>query len=59
MAVKQAKTAQKAAPVDKKLCPECGAKSGSEVRVVRYTGFGPRGLFWACDKNCGYMQRTH
>jgi len=55
MAEKKAKTAEKGGDVARKrLCPSCGAES----RVVQYTGFGPRGFFWVCDKNCGYMQRT-
>jgi hypothetical protein len=54
VATKKAKTAQKDAPVEKNLCPDCGA----EKRVVRYAGFGPRGMFWVCDKACGYVQRT-
>ena len=54
MATKKAKTAQKEAPVAKNSCPQCGA----EARVVRYAGFGPRGMFWVCEKTCGYVQRT-
>ena len=54
MGTKKAKTAQKEAPLEKDLCPTCG----SEIRVVRYAGFGPRGMFWVCEKNCGYVQRT-
>jgi ssDNA-binding Zn-finger/Zn-ribbon topoisomerase 1 len=54
VATKKAKTAQKAAPIEKATCPDCGG----DVRVVRYAGFGPRGMFWVCDKNCGYVQRT-
>jgi hypothetical protein len=50
----KAKTAQKAPAEQKRACPECSA----DVRVVRYAGFGPKGLFWVCDKNCGYVQRT-
>ena len=53
MAEKKAKTAEKTAAAQKRLCPSCGAES----RVVQYTGFGPRGFFWVCDKNCGYLQR--
>jgi ssDNA-binding Zn-finger/Zn-ribbon topoisomerase 1 len=55
MAEKKAKTAEKGgAQQQKKLCPQCGA----EARVVKFVGFGPRGFFWVCDKNCGYQQRT-
>lgn len=39
---------------DRRTCPDCGA----ELRVVRYAGYGPKGLFWVCEKNCGFMQRT-
>ncbi len=57
MATKKAKTALKAGESGsaKRACPECGA----ETKVVRYEGFGPRGMFWVCEKECGYMQRTH
>lgn len=56
MAEKKAKTAEKGGLAQqKKLCPSCGA----ETRVTMYAGFGPRGFFWVCDKNCGYTQRTH
>jgi hypothetical protein len=54
MAEKKAKTAEKSGAVQKKACPACGA----EARVVQFTGYGPRGYFWVCDKNCGYQQRT-
>jgi len=54
MATKAAKTAQKTSSDTKPPCPECGA----DTRVVRYVGFGPKGLFWVCDKKCGYMLRT-
>jgi hypothetical protein len=55
MAEKKAKTAEKAGDAGRKLlCPNCGAES----RVVEYTGFGPRGFFWVCEKNCGYTKRT-
>ena len=55
MAEKKAKTAEKGGDATRKrLCPTCGAES----RVVQFTGFGPRGFFWVCDKNCGYTERT-
>ena len=54
MAEKKAKTAEKSGAVQKKACPACGA----EARVVQFTGYGPRGYFWVCDKICGYQQRT-
>lgn len=54
MGVKKAKTAQKAGVADKPVCPECGA----DVRVVKFAGAGKRGMFWVCDKACGYEKRT-
>ncbi|HLK10474.1 MAG TPA: hypothetical protein VKW76_03775 [Candidatus Binatia bacterium] len=55
MAEKKAKTAEKSGDAGRKhLCPACGA----ETRVVQFTGFGPRGYFWVCEKSCGYTQRT-
>jgi len=50
----KAKTAQKTASEQKNACPDCGAES----RIVRYAGFGPKGLFWVCEKTCGYMRRS-
>ena len=56
MAEKKAKTAEKSGADQQKkhLCPSCG----SDSRVVQYTGFGPRGFFWVCEKACGYTKRT-
>lgn len=55
MAEKKAKTAEKSGDAGRKhLCPSCGAES----RVVQFTGFGPRGHFWVCEKSCGYTRRT-
>jgi hypothetical protein len=56
VATKKVKTAIKGgvAQDNKRLCPECEA----DARVVRYAGFGPKGLFWVCEKKCGYMERT-
>jgi len=54
VATKTAKTAQKQREDSKRACPDCGA----EARVVRYVGYGPQGLFWVCEKSCGYMERT-
>jgi ribosomal protein L37AE/L43A len=56
VAEKKAKTAEKSSADQqrKHLCPSCGAES----RVVQYTGFGPRGFFWVCEKTCGYTKRT-
>ena len=56
MADKKAKTAEKSGGVAqaKHSCPSCG----SESRVTYFTGFGRKGYFWVCDKNCGYAERT-
>lgn len=54
MGAKKAKTAQKSSSQQKHVCPDCG----SDSRIVKYAGFGDRGLFWVCDKGCGYKQRT-
>ena len=54
MAEKKAKTAEKGGTVFKRSCPSCGAES----RVTLFTGFGRKGYFWVCDKNCGYQERT-
>src|SRR5438046_10708064 len=52
---RKAKTAEKGGDAARKrLCPSCGAES----RVVQFAGFGPRGFYWVCDKNCGYSERT-
>jgi len=54
MGAKKAKTAQKTSSQQKHVCPDCG----SEARIVMYAGYGDRGLFWVCEKACGYKQRT-
>ena len=55
MAEKKAKTAEKSGEAARKhLCPKCGAES----RIVQFAGFGPRGIFWVCEKDCGYSERT-
>jgi len=55
MAEKKAKTAEKTGLLQEKhLCPSCGTES----RVTYFTGFGPKGFFWVCEKNCGYVERT-
>ncbi len=55
MAEKKAKTAEKGGdPGKKHICPSCGAES----RVIQFTGYGPRGFFWVCEKACGYTRRT-
>ena len=51
MAEKRAKTAQKgAAAVLRHACPTCG----SDSRVTFFTGYGPKGYFWVCEKGWGY-----
>jgi hypothetical protein len=54
MGAKKAKTAQKTSTQQKHVCPDCG----SDARIVMYAGYGDRGLFWVCEKACGYKQRT-
>jgi hypothetical protein len=55
MAEKKAKTAEKGGEATRQLlCRSCGA----ETRVVQFAGFGPRGFFWVCEKNCGFTERT-
>jgi len=55
VAEKKAKTAEKGVAASRKMmCPSCGAES----RVVFHTGFGKKGFFWVCEKNCGYSART-
>ncbi len=55
MAEKKAKTAEsRGAEARKHVCPSCSA----EAKVVFYTGFGRKGFFWVCEKNCGYSART-
>jgi hypothetical protein len=55
MAEKKAKTAESRGDAQRKhLCPTCGTES----KVVFYTGFGKRGFYWVCEKNCGYSSRT-
>ena len=55
MAEKKAKTAEKGGDVGpSRKCPRCQA----ETRVVQFAGFGPRGFFWVCEKNCGFTERT-
>lgn len=54
MGAKKAKTAQKTSTQQKHVCPDCG----SDARIVMFAGYGDRGLFWVCDKACGYKQRT-
>lgn len=53
---KAAKTAAKAGPSAhvKHACPTCAVES----QVTYFTGFGRKGYFWVCSKNCGYVART-
>jgi transcription elongation factor Elf1 len=55
MAEKKAKTAEKnpGEIQHKHLCPDCGAES----KVSLFTGFGRKGFFLVCEKNCGYIGR--
>jgi hypothetical protein len=51
----KAKTAQKSDALrSKRFCPVCGGES----KVVQFTGFGPKGFFWVCDKNPEHVTRT-
>ncbi|HZO82578.1 MAG TPA: hypothetical protein VFB33_12870 [Candidatus Binataceae bacterium] len=56
MAEKKAKTAEKGrdAVAFKHTCPSCGAES----KVTMFAGYGRRGFFLVCEKNCGYIART-
>jgi hypothetical protein len=55
MAERKAKTAEnRGAGANKVTCPACS----SDARIVQYAGYGPRGFFWVCEKDCGFMQRT-
>ncbi len=55
MAEKKAKTAEKnpGEVQHKRLCPQCGAES----KVALFAGFGRKGFFLVCEKNCGYIGR--
>lgn len=54
MAEKKARTAEKAqAQQHRHLCPNCG----SESKVTLFAGYGRRGFFLVCDKNCGFIGR--
>ena len=55
MADMKAKTAQKGKGATlRHECPSCG----SDSRVTYFTGYGPKGFFWVCEKSCGYTART-
>ncbi|MGH7906926.1 MAG: hypothetical protein ACREP6_09880 [Candidatus Binataceae bacterium] len=54
MAEKKARTAEKGSELQHKhLCPSCG----SDSKVTLFTGFGRKGFFLVCEKNCGYVGR--
>jgi len=55
MAEKKARTAERNASVAgrKHLCPTCGA----DGKVTLFAGYGRRGFFVVCEKNCGYVGR--
>lgn len=54
MAEKKAKTAEKGALAQHRhVCPSCG----SDSKVTMFAGYGRRGFFLVCDKNCGYVGR--
>jgi hypothetical protein len=54
MAEKKARTAEKAqAQQSRHLCPNCGAES----KVTLFAGYGRRGFFRVCEKNCGFIGR--
>jgi hypothetical protein len=55
MAEKKARTAEKSAGQSqhKHLCKTCG----SEAKVTLFTGFGRKGFFLVCEKQCGYVGR--
>ena len=55
MAEKKARTAERNANVAgrKHPCPTCGA----DGKVTLFAGYGRRGFFVVCEKNCGYVGR--
>ncbi len=56
MAEKKAKTAEKGGGQvqHKHMCPSCG----SEGKVTLFAGYGRKGFYVVCEKNCGYIGRT-
>ena len=56
MAEKKAKTAEKGGGQmqQKHFCPTCGAES----KVTLFAGFGRKGFYLVCEKNCGYIGRN-
>ena len=55
MAEKKARTAERGAQAQqhKHVCPSCGAES----KVTLFAGYGRRGFFLVCEKNCGFVGR--
>ncbi|MGH7986643.1 MAG: hypothetical protein ACREQX_10225 [Candidatus Binataceae bacterium] len=54
MAERKAKTAEKGRQNEHKhLCPTCG----SESKVTMFAGFGRKGFYLVCEKNCGFVGR--
>jgi hypothetical protein len=55
MAEKKAKTAEKGGQAQHRhMCPSCGA----EGKVTLFAGYGRKGFYVVCEKNCGYVGRT-
>ncbi|MBF6560355.1 MAG: hypothetical protein IVW56_08710 [Candidatus Binataceae bacterium] len=56
MAEKKAKTAEKGGgqAQHKHYCPDCG----SESKITLFAGYGRKGFYAVCEKNCGYVGRT-
>jgi len=55
MAEKKAKTAEKGGQVQHRhMCPTCG----SESKVTLFAGYGRKGFYLVCEKNCGYVGRA-
>jgi hypothetical protein len=55
MAEKKAKTAEKNAGIQNRhICPQCGGES----KVTLFAGYGRKGFFLVCEKNCGFIGRT-
>jgi len=52
---KAKKTAEKNVGLRQKhICPNCGAES----KVTKFAGFGRKGFYLVCEKNCGFVGRT-
>jgi len=49
------KTAEKNVGIEQRhVCPSCGA----DARVTKFAGFGRKGFYLVCEKNCGFVGRT-